>query len=87
MTKEFQKEEPLVPIRASLLISMIASISSRVDNTAKAKPLGPQAEQIPPKVARASKRTMAANAKIALARTVAWAGVQMEAGLGHKIEY
>lgn len=77
----------MVPIRASLLISMIALTSSRLGNNAKAKPLGAQAEQIPPKVVRAFKRTMAANAKIALARTAAWAGVQTEAGLGHRTEY
>lgn len=60
-----------MPIRASLLISMIALTSSRVDNNAKVKPLGPQVEQTPPKAVRASKQTMAANAKIALVRTVA----------------
>ena len=56
-------------------------------NNAKVKPLGAQAEQIPPKVVRASKRTMAANAKIALARRAASAGAQTEVGLGHRIEY
>ena len=76
-----------MPIKASLPISMIALTSSRLGNNAKIKPLGPQAERIPPKVARALKQTMAANAKIASARTAASAGVRTEAGLGHRIEY
>ena len=58
-----------------------------MDNNAKVKPLGAQAERIPPKAARAFKRTMAANAKIASARTVASVGVQTEVGLGHRTEY
>lgn len=66
---------------------MIALTSSRPGNNAKIKPLGPWVEQIPPKVARVLKQTMAANAKIASARTAASAGVRTEAGLGHRIEY